>query len=72
MRLLRGRRYLAFTGIDSSQKRIYGYRKQSARVGVTKIASKQVAVRGLNAYSAMIRLTGRRPWETRDSGKAGR
>jgi hypothetical protein len=52
--LLRGGRYLAFIDIDSSQKRVYGYRKQGARFGVTKIASKQVKVRGLNPLIAAV------------------
>ena len=52
--LLRGARYLAFAGIDSSQKRVFGYQKQGARFGVTKIASKQVKVRGLNPLIAAV------------------
>jgi hypothetical protein len=52
--LLRGARYLAFIDIDSSQKRVFGYRKQGARFGVTKIASKQVKVRGLNPLVAAV------------------
>jgi hypothetical protein len=53
-RLLRGGEYLAFVDIDSSQKRVYGYAKQGARFGVTKIASKQVKVRGLNPLVAAV------------------
>jgi Transposase DDE domain group 1 len=53
-RLLRGSQYLAFVDIDSSQKRVYGYRKQGARFGVAKIASKQVKVRGLNPLIAAV------------------
>jgi hypothetical protein len=53
-RLLRGGEYLAFIDIDSSQKRVFGYAKQGARFGVTKIASKQVAVRGLNPLIAAV------------------
>ena len=52
--LLRGGRYLAFIDIDSSQKRVFGYAKQGARFGVTKIASRQVKVRGLNPLIAAI------------------
>ena len=52
--LLRGGEYLAFIDIDSSQKRVFGYAKQGARFGVTKIASKQVAVRGLNPLIAAV------------------
>jgi hypothetical protein len=35
--LLPGAGILAFTGIDSMQKRVYGHRKQGARFGHTKI-----------------------------------
>jgi hypothetical protein len=43
--LLPGADVLAFVDVDSMQKRVYGYRKQGARFGYTKIAGKQVAVR---------------------------
>jgi hypothetical protein len=52
--LLPGAGELAFIDIDSTQKRVYGYAKQGARFGYTKIASRQVAVRGLNALVAAI------------------
>jgi hypothetical protein len=52
--LLPGRDVPAFADIDSAQKRVYGYRKQGARFGYAKIASRQVAVRGLNALAAVI------------------
>jgi hypothetical protein len=52
--LLPGAETLAFTGVDSMQKRVYGYRKQGARFGYAKIAGKQVAVRGLNALAATV------------------
>ena len=52
--LLPGKEVLAFVDIDSTQKRVYGYRKQGARFGITKIASRQVAVRGLNPLAAVI------------------
>lgn len=52
--LLRGGRYPAFAGIDSSQKRVYGYAKQGARFGVTKIASRQVKVCCLNPLIAAV------------------
>jgi hypothetical protein len=52
--LLPGAGELAFIDIDSTQKRVYGYRKQGAKFGYTKIAGKQVAVRGLNALAATI------------------
>jgi hypothetical protein len=52
--LLPGSDVLAFVDVDSMQKMVYGYRKQGARFGYTKIAGKQVAVRGLNALAATI------------------
>jgi hypothetical protein len=52
--LLPGADVLAFVGIDSMQKRVYGYAKQGAKFGYTKIAGKQVAVRGLNALVAAV------------------
>jgi hypothetical protein len=52
--LLPGADTLAFVDLDSSQKRVYGYKKQGARFGYTKIAGRQVAVRGLNALAATI------------------
>jgi hypothetical protein len=52
--LLPGAAVLAFIDIDSTQKRVYGYAKQGARFGYTKIAGKQLAVRGLNPLAATI------------------
>jgi hypothetical protein len=52
--LLPGADVLAFTGIDSTQKRVYGHKKQGARFGHTKIQGKSVLVRGLNALIAAI------------------
>jgi hypothetical protein len=52
--LLPGAGTLAFTGIDSMQKRVYGHRKQGARFGHTKIQGKSLLVRGLNALAAVI------------------
>jgi hypothetical protein len=52
--LLPGRDVLAFIDVDSMQKRVYGYKKQGARFGYTKIQGKQVAVRGLNALAAVV------------------
>jgi hypothetical protein len=52
--LLPGADTLAFTGIDSMQKRVYGHRKQGARFGHTKIQGKSLLVRGLNALAAVI------------------
>ena len=52
--LLPGADVLAFTGIDSTQKRVYGHKKEGARFGHTKIQGKSVLVRGLNALIAAI------------------
>ena len=52
--LLPGAGTVAFTGIDSMQKRVYGHRKQGARFGHTKIQGKSLLVRGLNALAAVI------------------
>ncbi len=40
--------------VDSTQRRVYGYARQSAAVGHTKIQGKTVLVRGLNALTATI------------------
>ena len=50
--LLPGADVLAFIDIDSTQKRVYGHKKQGARFGHTKIQGKSVLVRGLNALIA--------------------
>ena len=47
--LLPGADTVAFIDVDSTQKRVYGPAKQGAAYGHTKIASKQLTVRGLNA-----------------------
>jgi hypothetical protein len=52
--LLPGADVLAFVDIDSQQKRVYGYAKQGAAFGHTKIAGKSLLVRGLNALAATI------------------
>src|ERR1700733_3978362 len=52
--LLPGRETLAFIDIDSMQKRVYGYRKQGARFGHTKIQGKSLLVKGLNVLAAVI------------------
>jgi hypothetical protein len=52
--LLPGADVLAFTGIDSTQKRVYGHKKEGARFGHTKIQGKSVLVRGLNALIAAV------------------
>jgi hypothetical protein len=50
--LLPGADVLAFIDIDSTQKRVYGHKKEGARFGHTKIQGKSVLVRGLNALIA--------------------
>ena len=52
--LLPGADVLAFIGIDSMQKRVYGHHKQGARFGHTKIQGKSLLVRGLNALAAVV------------------
>jgi hypothetical protein len=52
--LLPGKDVLAFTGIDSQRKRVYGRQKQGAAFGHTKIGGKSLLVRGLNALAATI------------------
>jgi hypothetical protein len=53
-RLLPGADQLAFVDIDSTQRRVYGHKKQGAAFGHTKIQGKTVLVRGLNALAATI------------------
>jgi Transposase DDE domain group 1 len=52
--LLPGAGVLAFTGMDSMQKRVYGHAKQGAGFGHTKIQGKSLTIRGLNALAAVI------------------
>jgi hypothetical protein len=52
--LLPGADVLAFIDIDSTQKRVYGHKKQGAKFGHTKIQGKSVLVRGLNALIAAV------------------
>jgi hypothetical protein len=52
--LLPGADVLAFIDVDSVQKRVYGYQKQGARFGHTKIQGKPLLVKGLNALAATI------------------
>jgi hypothetical protein len=52
--LLPGADQLAFVDIDSTQKRVYGHKKQGAAFEHTKIQGKTVLVRGLNALAATI------------------
>jgi hypothetical protein len=58
--LLPGREELAFIDIDSMQKRVFGPAKQGAAFGHTKIASKSLTVRGLNALAATVSHPDRR------------
>lgn len=52
--LLPGSEALAFLDVDSVQRRVYGATKQGAAFGHTKIASKSLLVRGLNALVAAV------------------
>ena len=52
--LLPGKDVLAFVDIDSQQKRVFGYHKQGAAFGHTKISGKSLLVRGLNVLAATI------------------
>lgn len=52
--LLPGAETLAFIDTGSTQKRVYGYRKQGAKFGHTKIQGKSLLVKGLNALAGVI------------------
>jgi hypothetical protein len=52
--LLPGADVLAFVDIDSTQKRVYGHRKQGARFGHAKIGGKSLLLRGLSALAATV------------------
>jgi hypothetical protein len=52
--LLPGADVLAFVDIDSTQKRVYGHKKQGAKFGHTKIQGKSLLIRGLNALAATV------------------
>ena len=52
--LLPGADVLAFIDMDSTQKRVYGHKKQGAGFGHTKIQGKSLLVRGLNALAAVV------------------
>jgi hypothetical protein len=52
--LLPGAETLAFVDIDSTQNRVYGYKKQGAKFGHTKIAGKSVLVKGLNVLAGVV------------------
>jgi len=40
--------------VDSTQRRVYGHKKEGARFGHTKIQANSVLVRGLNALIAAV------------------
>jgi len=52
--LLPGAGTLAFIDIDATQNRVYGYHKQGAKYGHTKIAGKPVLVKGLNVLAGVV------------------
>jgi hypothetical protein len=52
--LLPGAGTLAFLDVDSMQRRVYGYAKQGAGFGHTKIGGKSVLVKGLNVLAATL------------------
>jgi hypothetical protein len=52
--LLPGADVLAFADTGSTQKRVYGHKKQGARFGHTKIQGRSLLVRGLNALAATV------------------
>ena len=57
--LLPGKDVLAFVDTGSQQKRVFGYHKQGAAFGFTKIGGKSLLVRGLN-----VRRREPLPWRT--------
>ncbi len=63
--LVPGAEVLAFVDVDSTQKRVYGRKKEGTKFGHTKTQGKSVLVRGLNALIAAVstpavRASGRR------------
>jgi hypothetical protein len=52
--LLPGKDAVAFVDIDSTQKRVYGHRKQGAAFGHAKVQGKSVLLRGLSALVATV------------------
>jgi hypothetical protein len=50
--LLPGGETVAWIDIDSTQKRVYGRKKQGARFGHAKVQSKSLLLRGLNVQAA--------------------
>ena len=59
--MLPGAETLAFADIDSTQNRVYGYQKQGAKYGHTKIAGKSVLVKGLNVLAGVVSTPLSRP-----------
>ena len=53
-RLLPGREELAFIDIDSTQERVYGYRKEGAAFGHAKVQGKPLLLKGLNPLISVI------------------
>ena len=53
-RLLPGRETLAFIDVDSTQKRVYGYRKEGAAFGHAKVQGKSLLLKGLNPLISVI------------------
>jgi hypothetical protein len=52
--LLPDRDVLAFVDVDSTQKRVYGHRKQGAGFGHAKIQGKSLVLRGLSVLAATV------------------
>jgi hypothetical protein len=53
-RLLPGREALAFIDVDSTQERVYGYRKEGAGFGHAKVQGKSLLLKGLNPLISVI------------------
>ncbi|WP_322756808.1 transposase, partial [Frankia sp. Cas3] len=69
--LLTGCDTLAFVDLGSCQRRVYGPAKQGATVGHTKIASRSVFVRGLNAMIGTVSTLTSPPLVTNARLRAG-
>jgi hypothetical protein len=52
--VLPGKDAVAFVDIDSTQKRVYGHRKQGAAFGHAKVQGKSLLLRGLSALVATV------------------
>jgi hypothetical protein len=53
-RLLPGAEILTFIDIDSTQERVYGYRKEGAAFGHAKVQGKSLLLKGLNPLISVI------------------